>query len=130
MPGSERPRGACFCEGPSLPDGLEVEAEGAQIQDHQLTVVSIHHQQVADDPIGSQAFNGSTRQLVVQSPILQPQHVLQIEEQKALRVERINTLYQPDFGNAEQNEANMLEALERVCRRGPPVGSWTSATTI
>lgn len=59
--------------------------------------------------------DGSTRQLVVQSPILQPQHMLQIEEQKALRVERINTLYQPDFGNAEQNEANMLEALERVC---------------
>lgn len=58
---------------------------------------------------------GDTKQLVLRSPILQPQQLAQIYQQKALRVETVETVFAPDFTDREQNEANIKEALERVC---------------
>jgi glutamate synthase (NADPH/NADH) large chain len=65
--------------------------------------------------------HGATKQLVLRSPILQPQQLLQLQTQtpeestQHLRVETINTLYDIDFSNTEQNQQNLEEALERVC---------------
>ncbi|MEM7027846.1 MAG: glutamate synthase central domain-containing protein, partial [Pseudomonadota bacterium] len=59
--------------------------------------------------------DGSTCQLVIPSPILQPQQLSQIQEQDRLTVETINTLYEPQFDAAAANEINLLDALERVC---------------
>ena len=59
--------------------------------------------------------DGSTRQLVLQSPILQPQQLLQIESQPTLRVERINTLFTPNFDDVDANEATLQSALDQVC---------------
>ncbi|PIE43708.1 MAG: glutamate synthase large subunit [Gammaproteobacteria bacterium] len=58
---------------------------------------------------------GGSRQLVIPSPILQPQHLMQIYHQDALRVETVSTLYLPIQDNPEQNEKNLLQALERIC---------------
>ncbi|WP_036535854.1 glutamate synthase-related protein [Oceanobacter kriegii] len=55
------------------------------------------------------------RQLVIPSPILQPQQLLQIYAQQELRVETIATLFEADSDNPERNRSNLLEALERVC---------------
>ncbi len=58
---------------------------------------------------------GNSKQLVVLSPILQPTHLKQIESQTELRVERVPALFTPCFDDAAQNEANLLDAMERVC---------------
>lgn len=55
------------------------------------------------------------QQLVVESPILQPQQLAQICQQKSLRVERTPALFTPDLNDAQANEQNILQALERVC---------------
>ncbi|WP_369985358.1 glutamate synthase-related protein [Thalassolituus sp.] len=63
--------------------------------------------------------DGTTRQLVLRSPIIQPQELLQIEQAQKngqpLRVARVECLYEPDFHNDEQNTDNLLTALRRVC---------------
>ncbi|PID42602.1 MAG: glutamate synthase large subunit [Proteobacteria bacterium] len=56
-----------------------------------------------------------SRQLVIPSPILQPQQLVQICNQKALQVETVSTLYKPDYDDPEQNEKLLLDALERIC---------------
>lgn len=58
---------------------------------------------------------GNTRQLLLRSPILQPQQLAQVYKQTALRVETVDTLFTPDFADRLANEANIKEALERVC---------------
>lgn len=63
-----------------------------------------------------------SRQLVIPSPILQPQHIVQIRNQDALRVETIDTLYTPSSDNST-NEANLTEAIERVCDQAQTLAS-------
>lgn len=58
---------------------------------------------------------GNTQQLVLASPIIQPQQLAQIYKQKALRVETVETLFTPDFVDSDRNQDNIKEALERVC---------------
>ncbi|MCH2157420.1 MAG: glutamate synthase-related protein [Oleiphilaceae bacterium] len=55
------------------------------------------------------------KQLTLPSPILQPQHLKQIEKQDVLRVERVETLYEVDLNDATNNLIKLEEALERVC---------------
>ena len=64
---------------------------------------------------GQQEGDHPQQQLVIESPILQPQQLLQIRQQSALRVETVSTLYEADLTDAKANEKNLLEALERVC---------------
>lgn len=59
--------------------------------------------------------DGSTKQLVVRSPIIQPQELIQILEQDTVQVGSISTLYKPDFNDTAKNEANILAAIETVC---------------
>ena len=58
---------------------------------------------------------GGSRQLVIDSPILQPQELLQIRSQSDLRVETANMVYQADLDDASNNEAQLNQALDRVC---------------
>jgi glutamate synthase (NADPH/NADH) large chain len=59
--------------------------------------------------------DGDSSQLIIDSPIIQPQQLEQIRRQQQVRVEVVNTLYQIDTASAENNEKNILAALERVC---------------
>lgn len=59
--------------------------------------------------------DGSTKQLVIQSPVLQPHQWLQIQQQSALKVACVEMLYKPDSDNAKANEASLLTALESLC---------------
>lgn len=56
-----------------------------------------------------------SRQLVLRSPIIQPQQLLQLQKQQHLRVEVIETLYDVDLTDPQANERALDEALERVC---------------
>jgi glutamate synthase (NADPH/NADH) large chain len=58
---------------------------------------------------------GSAQQLVIESPILQPQALCQIRASDAVRVETVDALYIPDFDDPYANQANLKESLERVC---------------
>ena len=57
----------------------------------------------------------SAFQLVIPSPILQPQQLKAIERQDRIRVEQVSILYTPCEESAEENQRRLLEALERVC---------------
>lgn len=56
-----------------------------------------------------------SRQLVIPSPILQPQQIAQIRQQEALKVETVSALFTVDNSNSNTNEKNLEEAIERVC---------------
>ncbi|NRA24344.1 MAG: glutamate synthase large subunit, partial [Oleispira sp.] len=56
-----------------------------------------------------------TQQLVIPSPILQPQQLEQIKAQTALRMETVSTLYEANHNDAAANELALSTALERVC---------------
>ncbi|MEM0910293.1 MAG: glutamate synthase-related protein [Pseudomonadota bacterium] len=57
----------------------------------------------------------SNKQIVLNSPVLQPQQLLQIQSQKALAVKNINTLFKPDTENETNNQTQLLSALDDVC---------------
>lgn len=63
------------------------------------------------------AFNNA-KQLMIESPILQPQQLLQIkaldEQKDAIKVQTLDTLYIPS-DDTEKNEANLKQAIESVC---------------
>lgn len=59
--------------------------------------------------------DGSTKQLVIPSPIIQPQQLLQIFQQNTLNVATVDIFYKPDFSNAKNNEESLLKAIEDVC---------------
>ncbi|GFO70923.1 glutamate synthase (NADPH/NADH) large chain [Bathymodiolus japonicus methanotrophic gill symbiont] len=58
---------------------------------------------------------GSSKQLVINSPILQRTQLAQIRQQKTVSVVTIDALYSPDLEDAEQNSKNLLQALTDVC---------------
>lgn len=58
-----------------------------------------------------------SQQLVIKSPILQPQQLLQIRSQQKLRVETVDILYISDANNTAKNEAQLNDAIERVCQQ-------------
>ncbi len=58
------------------------------------------------------------KQISLESPVLQPQQLLQIEqagEAGTLSVAKISTLYTPDTNNVAQNQANINAAVAKVC---------------
>jgi glutamate synthase (NADPH/NADH) large chain len=63
-------------------------------------------------PAESGLENG--QQLVIQSPILQPQQLAQINQQTELKVETVDILFKPDFDNLSQNSKNLLAAVESL----------------
>ena len=64
--------------------------------------------------------NSSCPQIVLDSPILQPQQIMQIikaGEQSKLSVSTVETLFKPDFDNEEKNQKNIQKALDKVCNQ-------------
>ncbi|MEM6697096.1 MAG: glutamate synthase-related protein, partial [Bacteroidota bacterium] len=59
--------------------------------------------------------DGTTKQLILDTPILQPQQLLQIRAMKALKVVTVETLYDVDTQDFEQNERSIKLAVEAVC---------------
>ena len=57
------------------------------------------------------------RQLALNSPILQPQQLLQITEQSDIQVASIDTLFTPDLNCHKQNESNLLSAIDDICSK-------------
>jgi len=68
---------------------------------------------------GKPYFSNSPKpQVALQSPVLQPQQLMQIEKAGAegkLSVAKIETLFTPDFEDSKRNEKNILRALDKVC---------------
>ncbi len=56
-----------------------------------------------------------TKQLVINSPILQRTQLAQIRQQTTVSVVTIDALYTPDTEDAEQNGKNLIQALTDVC---------------
>lgn len=59
--------------------------------------------------------HGDSKQLVVPSPILQPQQLAQIYTQQVISLETVHTLFTPDYDDPARNEQNIRDELERVC---------------
>ncbi len=59
--------------------------------------------------------DGTTQQLVIQSPLLQPHQWLQVQQQTTLKTATIEMLYKPDYNDAKANETSLLAALESMC---------------
>ncbi|MGB2273359.1 MAG: glutamate synthase-related protein, partial [Flavicella sp.] len=59
--------------------------------------------------------DGSTKQLVIESPILQPQQLLQIHNSKALKVATVDGLYAIDTEDIDNNHNIIKTAVETVC---------------
>ncbi len=57
----------------------------------------------------------SSKQLVINSPILQRTQLAQIRQQTTVSVVTIDALYTPDANDAEQNGKNLIQALTDVC---------------
>ncbi len=57
----------------------------------------------------------TSKQLVINSPILQRTQLAQIRQQSTVSVVTINALYTPDFENAKQNGKNLVQALTDTC---------------
>ena len=61
-------------------------------------------------------FNGG-KQIVINSPIIQPQQLEQIYRQDELSVVTVNTLFNADFDDNQQNQLNITAALEQVAEQ-------------
>lgn len=59
--------------------------------------------------------NSNSKQLVINSPILQRTQLQQIRQQNAVSVITLDILYHPDFDDARQNELNLQQALQSLC---------------
>jgi glutamate synthase (NADPH/NADH) large chain len=59
--------------------------------------------------------DGTSKQLIIDSPILQRTQLEQIRRQSAVSTVTLNMLYAPDFNDAKQNESNLETALASVC---------------
>ncbi len=53
----------------------------------------------------------SNHQIIIKSPILQPQQLLQIYQQDFLRVANVDTLFTPNFDDAQANQQQLQEKL-------------------
>jgi glutamate synthase (NADPH/NADH) large chain len=60
-------------------------------------------------------FSENSKQLVIESPILQRTQLEQIRRQTAVSTITLNALYTPDFENAEGNEHSLTRAINLVC---------------
>ena len=60
-------------------------------------------------------FSENSKQLVIESPILQRTQLEQIRRQTAVSTITLNALYTPDFENAEGNEHALNRAINAVC---------------
>ncbi len=61
--------------------------------------------------------DASSKQLVIDSPILQRTQLEQIRQQTAVASVTLDTLYTPDFNDSEANEAALEAALLDVCEQ-------------
>lgn len=59
----------------------------------------------------------SSKQLVINSPILQRTQLARIRQQSTVKVVTIDALYRYDTNNAEQNAKNLVQALTDVCNK-------------
>ena len=59
--------------------------------------------------------DGSTKQLMIDSPIIQPQQLLQIRDAKDLSVHTIEALYNVDPSDVTNNKKILEEAIESIC---------------
>ncbi len=59
--------------------------------------------------------DAQTRQLIIDTPILQRTQLEQIRRQEAVSTATIDALYTPDFADAQLNADNLEQALLRVC---------------
>lgn len=57
----------------------------------------------------------NSKQLMIESPILNRAQLEQIRRQTAVSTITLSTLFTPDFTNAEQNQANLTAAVTAVC---------------
>jgi len=57
----------------------------------------------------------SSKQLVIDSPILQRTHLAQIKAQNSVKVITLEMLYRPDFSDAHANEQALEQAIAAVC---------------
>lgn len=55
-----------------------------------------------------------SKQLTLNSPVLQPQQLLQIYNQDHLTVETIDTLYQANFDDEVINQTNLIDQLDKI----------------
>ena len=60
---------------------------------------------------------GDSKQLVINSPILQRTQLAQIRQQTSVSVVTIDALYTIDTDSAEQNAKNLQQALTKVCQQ-------------
>jgi len=60
-------------------------------------------------------FSENSKQLVIESPILQRTQLEQIRRQTAVSTATLNALYSPNFENAEANEHALTTAINEVC---------------
>lgn len=60
-------------------------------------------------------FSENSKQLVIESPILQRTQLEQIRRQSAIATVTIDALYKPDFDNVEGNEHALTRAINTVC---------------
>lgn len=56
-----------------------------------------------------------SRQLIIESPILQRTQLEQIRRQSAVSHTTLEILYTPDYDNAEKNEESLISALKALC---------------
>ncbi len=61
--------------------------------------------------------NDNSKQLVIETPILQRTQLEQIRKQSAVSTITLEMLYTPDFTDAQQNEKNLEVALLAVCEQ-------------
>ena len=59
--------------------------------------------------------DGTTKQLLIESPILQPQQLLQIRDTKDIRVRTIEALYSVDTDDLEHNKKVLEDKIESIC---------------
>jgi glutamate synthase (NADPH/NADH) large chain len=59
--------------------------------------------------------DGSTKQLLIESPIVQPQQILQIKDTKGIRVQTIEAVYKVDHKDRKNNEKILKESIESIC---------------
>jgi len=67
--------------------------------------------------MGQEAANSRSKQLTLQSPILQPQQLQQIMNQSQLNVEKIDVLYQIDLNDPVNNEQRLLDQLALIANK-------------
>ncbi|GAB2637047.1 glutamate synthase-related protein [Vibrio panuliri] len=58
-----------------------------------------------------------TVQLVLESPIIQPQQLQQVLQQQRIKVTTIDTLFTPTINNRDDNTQRVKDAVEQVCQQ-------------